>query len=96
MALDPFDGAAGPFLSDFRECIKSDTRLNSLYPEIKLYYSGWMSRAPFIKIRVSVLTATEYSTIKSTEMEIWLLRLLALSSSVRTVTDYSTLKSTGI
>lgn len=56
---------SGPFLSDFHEYLKSDTRLYSLYPEVKLCYTAWMSGAPSIKMRVSVLTATEHATIKS-------------------------------
>lgn len=58
--------SSGPFLSDFHEYLKSNTRLNQLYPEIKLCYTAWMSGAPSIKMRVSVLTTTEHSTIKST------------------------------
>lgn len=56
---------SGPFPSDFHEYLKSDTQLYSRHPEVKRCYTAWMSGAPSIKVRVSILTATERSTSKS-------------------------------
>lgn len=50
---------------EFYNYIRSNLKLLSLYPELKTCYQGVIFGAPSIKIRVSALTATDYTTIRS-------------------------------
>lgn len=50
---------------EFYNYIRSNLKLLNLYPELKTCYQGVIFGAPSIKIRVSALTATDYTTIRS-------------------------------
>lgn len=49
----------------FYNYIRSNLKLLNLYPELKTCYQGVIFGAPSIKIRVSALTATDYTIIRS-------------------------------
>lgn len=51
--------------NEFYDYIRSNLKLLNLYPELKTCYQGVIFGAPSIKIRVSALTATDYTTIRS-------------------------------
>lgn len=51
--------------NEFYNYIRSNLKLLNLYPELKTCYQGVIFGAPSIKIRVSALTATDYTTIRS-------------------------------
>lgn len=53
------------FPNEFYNYIRSNLKLLNLYPELKTCYQGVIFGAPSIKIRVSALTATDYTTIRS-------------------------------
>lgn len=62
---DPFAGAPGSFLDDSYQYLISNTKILSLHREVKTRFWGWICGAPSVKMRVSLLTATDYSTVKS-------------------------------